>query len=100
LELEKRDAQLALQLKQQQDHQLQKLEAKREQLRQRRFARVKTEQNEKCFRAKVEAHEEEEKEKRKISEEFIRKVFKNAKRSDTEDMKERRLELLNEFLSD
>jgi len=100
LELEKRDAQLALQLKQQQDHQRQKLEAKREQLQQRRFARVRTEQNEKCFRAKVEAFEEEEKDKRKISEEFIRKVFKNAKRSDTEDIKERRFELLNEFLSD
>lgn len=50
--------------------------------------------------AKVEAKEEEQAEKRQITEDYVRKLFKNAKKNETQEQKDKRLEILNEFLSD
>lgn len=50
--------------------------------------------------AKVEAKEEEQAEKRKITEDFVKKLFKSAKKNESQEEKDKRLEILNEYLSD
>lgn len=52
------------------------MEARRAQLKNRRKAKIKDEQEEKIVIAKVEAKEEEQVEKRKITEEYVKKLFK------------------------
>jgi len=99
-ELSATDASLALLLKQQEDRQSEKLEARRAQIKARKMAKVKYQQEEKIVTAKVESKEEEQLEKRKISEDYVRKLFKHAKRNETPEDKEKRLEILNEYLSD
>ena len=87
-------------LKQQDEAQKAKLEARRAQLRNRKKAKLRDEQEEKIVIAKVEAREEEQIEKRKITEEYVKKLFKQAKKNEPQDVKDKRLEILNEFLSD
>lgn len=99
-ELSATDASLALLLKQQEDKQAEKLAARRAQIKARKMAKIKYEQEEKIVISKVETKEEEHLEKRKISEDYVRKLFKQAKRNETTEDKEKRLEILNEFLSD
>ena len=58
-ELSATDASLALLLKQQEDRQAEKLEARRAQIKARRMAKIKDEQEEKIVISKVETKEEE-----------------------------------------
>lgn len=99
-ELSATDASLALLLKQQEDRQAEKLEARRAQIKARRMAKIKDEQEEKIVISKVETKEEEQIEKRKISEDYVRKLFKNAKKGESQEQRDKRLEILNEYLSD
>jgi len=50
--------------------------------------------------AKVEAEEEKQVETRKITEAYVRKLFKNVPKNESQDQKIKRLEILNEYLSD
>jgi hypothetical protein len=64
------------------------------------MAKSKDTQEEKIVVARIEAKEEEQAEKRKFTEEYVRKLFKSAKKNETQEQKDKRLEILNEFLSD
>lgn len=83
-ELEKDDATLALMLKQQEEQQAAKLEARRAQLKARRLAKIKNDQEEKVVIAKIETEEEKQTEHRKITEDYIKKLFKNVPKNETQ----------------
>jgi uncharacterized protein YneF (UPF0154 family) len=48
----------------------------------------------------IEAEEEKQAENRVITEEYVRKLFKNIPKNESEQQKQQRMELLNEYLSD
>jgi len=52
------------------------------------------------MRAKIETEEEKHKEDGEITEAYLRKLFKNVPKHESQQDREKRLELLNEYLSD
>lgn len=50
--------------------------------------------------AKIDVEEEKQAEHRKITEDYVRKLFKNTPRNETTQQRDKRLEILNEYLSD
>jgi hypothetical protein len=70
-------------LKQQDEKQHAKLAARRAQLKARKLAKVKDQQDEAIVIAKVEAEEEKQVENRKITEAYVRKLFKNVPKNES-----------------
>lgn len=99
-ELEQKDASLAIALKNQTDVQQKKLEARKAHLRARKLAKQKADTDETIVKQKVELIEEEQLQKLEINEEYIRKIFKEVPANETTQQRDKRLELLNEYLSD
>ena len=82
-ELEEKDATLAIALKNQTESQLAKLEARKAHLKARKLAKSKADAEEIIIKQKVELVEEEQLAKREITEEYIRKVFKEVPKNET-----------------
>lgn len=52
------------------------------------------------MRGKIESEEFKQNENNKITEQYVRTIFKNVPKNETVQAKEKRLELLNEYMSD
>ena len=76
------------------------MQARRAQLKARKLAKLKDDQTDKVVQAKVETKEEENLEKRKITEDYVRKLFRSSNKNEAQEVKDKRLEVLNEYLSD
>lgn len=99
-ELEEKDASLAIALKNQTEAQQAKLEARKAHLKARKLAKSKADVDEAIVKQKIEIVEEEHQAKLEITEEYIRKIFKEVPKNETSQQRDKRLELLNEYLSD
>lgn len=99
-ELEEKDATLAIALKNQVDAQQAKLDARKALLKARKLAKHKADAEELIVKQKVELVEEEQQAKSEITEDYIRKVFKEVPKNETPQQRDKRLEVLNEYLSD
>ena len=64
------------------------------------MAKVKDDQHETQLRGKIAAEEDRQQESRKITEEYVRKLFKNVPKRETTEQKQHRAEILSEYLSD
>jgi len=99
-ELESRDATLAIALKQQTDAQQAKLDARKAHLKARRQAKQKADIDEQIIKQKIDLVEEEQLAKKEITEDYIRRLFKEVPKNETAQERDKRLELLNEYQSD
>jgi hypothetical protein len=99
-DLQEKDANLAIALKNQTEVQRAKLEARKAHLKARKLAKSKSDADESIIKKKIDLIEEEHKGKLEITEEYIRKIFKEAPKNETTEQRDKRLELLNEYLSD
>jgi len=99
-ELESRDATLAIALKQQTDAQQAKLDARKAHLKARRQAKQRAEIDEQIIKQKIDLVEEEQLAKKEITEDYIRRLFKEVPKNETAQERDKRLELLNEYQSD
>jgi len=102
-QLKAQDEGLAKAMAEDEDLQKQKMEQRRALLRARRKNKQNQEQEDARIKDKVDMIEEEQIERQAISEEYLRKMFKRSADADGEETKEekqKRLDLLNEYLQD